>query len=100
MDLEDFVKNTLVSITRGVHSANDELLKNSDKEKRKQFSLVPYKDKEHGVISFDVAVVVSKEAKKSGKGDFKVAIFNAGGKKSNSDMEEKVSHIRFNIIPQ
>lgn len=97
MDLEEFVKNTLVSITKGVFGANKELSKSDFKTE--QFSLVPYKDKEHGVISFDVAVVVSKESKKSGKGTFKIAILDAGGGKANRDIEEKVSHIKFNIIP-
>ena len=100
MELEEFIKNTLVSIANGLHGANEELNKEKGGESVR-FAIEPFqREKAQGYISFDVAVTVSQETIKSGGGKIKIAIVNLGGEIDSAGVQEHVSRIKFNIIPQ
>lgn len=92
MELEEFIKTTLVNIKKGVNSANVELAKMEGKELGKDagaiFVINPGKENN---ISFDIAVTTAKGT--SGGGKIRVAVVNIGGDRSNS--EEYVSRIKF-----
>ncbi|MEA2113333.1 MAG: hypothetical protein U9P63_01585 [Patescibacteria group bacterium] len=101
MELEEFIKKTLVSIASGLKSTNEEL-KKSYKSDKITYMIEPsiwHRDKnsERGFISFDVAVTVSKESKKSGKGGLKIYVADLGGEKGSKISENSVSRIKFYI---
>ena len=104
MELDEFIKNTLVSIYRGIHKANEEIAKSEGqilgKDATSRFVMEPHqRDNKEGYISFDVAVTVSSETKKSGGASIKIAIASLGGEASNAGMQEHVSRIKFHVMP-
>jgi hypothetical protein len=104
MELQEFIKNTLVSIKNGVHDANLELAKQEGKILGQDFAALfvmePHnREKGQGYITFDVAVTVSQESKKSGGGGLKIAVASLGGEVGNVESQEHVSRIKFHIIP-
>ena len=105
MELQEFIKNTLVSIKNGLHEANEEFAKQEGKKLGKDFSslfvMEPHKrEKEQGYVTFDVAVTVSQESKKSGGGGLRIAVASLGGEVGDVKSQEHISHIKFHIIPQ
>lgn len=104
MELQEFIKNTLVSIYNGLHGANEEFAKQQGKtlgqDFRALFTMEPFnRDKGQGYITFDVAVTVSQESKRAGGGGFKIAVANLGGEKGEIKSQEYVSRIKFHIMP-
>lgn len=104
MELEEFIKTTLVSIKNGLHKANLEFAKQEGKELGKDIAAVfvmePHnRDKMQGYITFDVAVTVSQENKKTGGGGLRIAIASLGGEIGDIKAQEHVSRIKFHIIP-
>jgi hypothetical protein len=59
MELEEFIKNSLVSINRGVHSANDELIKQNGGDAR--IFALDANSRESDHVHFDVAVTATHE---------------------------------------
>jgi hypothetical protein len=102
MDLESFIKETLVQISKGVSSANDALSderKNEDGSELPKLFLLPAgtaKEQSHGV-HFDVAITTQSRDEGSGGVKFKLAVVDAdlGGKLSSS--QEAVSRVQFSI---
>lgn len=102
MDLENFIKETLVQISKGVSSANDELAperkKGDGTDLPKLFLLPPgsKQDQGHGV-HFDVAITT--KASDEGGGGFKVRLAvvdaNLGGKLTSA--LESVSRVQFSV---
>ena len=104
MDLQEFIKTTLVSIKNGLRDANVELAKQEGKELGKDFSSVfvmrPTNDeKAQSDVVFDVAVTVSQKDDKTGGGAIKIAVANLGGEMSKSTSQENVTRIKFHISP-
>ena len=104
MELEEFIKTTLVNIRNGIRQTNLELAKQEGKTLGQDFSSVfvmePHnRDKGQGYITFDLAVTVSQETKKSGGGGIKIAIASLGGEVGDAESQEHVSRIKFHIIP-
>ncbi len=103
MELQEFIKNTLVGIKNGVNDANKEFAKQEGKELGKDFSalfvLEGLNRGKEGYVSFDVAVTVNSENIKSGGGGINVAALNLGGKVDSSLSQEHISRIKFNILP-
>jgi len=105
MNLQDFIKNTLISIQDGLHSANLEIAQKKGKTLGKDisaaFCLEPNeRDKKEGYIIFDVAVSVSSESQNSGGGKVNVVIAKLGSKVGGSSKEEQVSRIKFHVMPK
>jgi len=102
MDLNEFIKDTLVQISRGIESANNDL--GSERKKPdgsdlpKLFLLSPGQNKEQGEgVHFDVAV--TSKSDKSGKGGakFKLSVIEAdiGGDIASS--HQSVSRVSFSV---
>lgn len=97
MDLEKFIKETLVSIKKGLHSANEELVE-SGKTLSKDASatfLIGVDGCEK--ISFDIAVTVGGKTKKKGEGGIKVVSVGLGGGFDKTEKQQHLSRIKFNI---
>lgn len=86
MDLEKFISETLISIKRGLRSANEEsnntFLMGTDGTEK---------------ISFDIAVIASKETKKKGSGGIKVVSVGVEGDLSKVEAQQYVSRIKFSV---
>jgi hypothetical protein len=95
MELEEFIKNTLVSLKNGVHAANDALIKQDGGDTR--IFALNANSKEGSHVSFDVAVTATHETGKSGSGGIKIAVVGIGGEKSSKEIQESVSHIKFAV---
>ncbi|HPC37602.1 MAG TPA: hypothetical protein PKX03_02000 [Candidatus Paceibacterota bacterium] len=104
MELQEFIKNTLVSIGNGLHEANEEFAKQKGKKLGEDFTALfvmePFnREKGEGYITFDVAVTVSQESKKSGGGGLKIAVASLGGEVGDVKSQEYISRIKFHILP-
>ena len=100
MELEEFISKTLVSIMKGVKSANRELKESeSDNNAYLLESASNHKDRTDGYIKFDVAVTAVKESGASGTAGIKVWSVGIGGKKETNSSDEVVSRIKFGIAP-
>jgi hypothetical protein len=102
MELQEFIKNSLIGIKNGVHAANLELAKQENKvlgqDAAAYFVLESSRDNAQNYITFDVAVTVSQESKKSGGGGVRVAVVNIGGEIGNIKSQENISRIKFCVI--
>lgn len=104
MELQEFIKNTLISIKNGLREANEEFARQEGKTLGKDFEslfvMEPLnRDKKEGYITFDVAVTVSQKSKKFGGGELKIVVASLSGKFDNIKSQEYISRIKFNIIP-
>lgn len=103
MELEEFVKNTLVSITKGLQEANKELSelegKTQGQDATCKFVLEPNKREKEGYVAFDVAVTVNQETQKSGGGKIKIAIASFGGEVDSVNTQAYLSRIKFHVMP-
>lgn len=88
MNLENFIKQTLVAIKKGVIGANKEF---SDQNSY----LIYAKDRDESMVNFDVAVTVASEGGVSGGVGINVVGINIGGEKNNKNTQEAVSRIKF-----
>lgn len=98
MDLEKFIKETLVGIRNGVIGANSEITKNGGSGS-KHFSVGPLVGEKQNAITFDIAVTVSNQSKKKGGASLKVADIGFGGKLSGESKDEHISRIKFSVSP-
>ncbi len=104
MELEEFIKTTLVNIKNGITEANKTLAeaegKSMDKDGHAYFVMEPFnRDKKEGFIVFDVAVTIGQESKASGGAKIKIAVAGLGGEMSDALTQEHVSRIKFHILP-
>jgi hypothetical protein len=96
MELDEFISKTLVSIRKGLKSANGEL------GGAPVYMIEPsswYKDREDGCIKFDVAVTAVKESETKGTAGIKIWSVGLDGKKGTNTTDQVVSRIKFNIAP-
>ncbi len=84
MDLEQFIATTLISIRKGIATANRE---------EKMYKIIP----ENKVVNFDIAVEVSKEAKSGGGGGIKIHVVEAKLGKDQTNKQSNVSRINFTV---
>jgi hypothetical protein len=101
MELETFIKKTLVAIKKGVRNANIELAKFEGGElgKDQQAMFIFRPDEKDGSIKFDVAITVSSENKTEGGAGLKIAIAKLGADISESSALQHVSRIQFSLKP-
>lgn len=104
MELEEFIKITLVSIKKGVTEANKDINlsegKTMGKDGHMYFSITRnnHENKE-GFIAFDIALTVSKESKTSGGAKIKIAVAGLGGDISDLSSQENITRVKFHISP-
>ncbi len=97
MDLEKFISETLVSIKKGLRSANEDLVEDGKilgQDAQATFIIGPDGCEK---ISFDIAVTASEETEKSGGGGIKVMSIGVGGKLDKTETQQSVSRIKFNV---
>ena len=102
MELDAFIKETLVQISNGIKEANEHLAPSRKKEDGtelpKLFLLSPGKKQEMGSgVHFDVAVTTQTIDEGQGGAKVRLAVFEAdlGGKLKSS--EQAVSRIHFSV---
>lgn len=85
MDLSEFITTTLTSIQKGVTDANSQT--------DGTYNVVA----NNQVVNFDVAVTVSKETAKGGKGGLQIHIVEASLGANTKKEESNVSRINFTV---
>jgi len=90
MKLEEFIKEALLSILRGVSDAQQESYAG--------FFVVPQPETGLTMVKFDVAVTVESTRSVGGGGQVKVlAIAEAGGKAGKSSREQTSNRVQFEV---
>ncbi|MBI4136393.1 MAG: hypothetical protein HY481_02515 [Candidatus Vogelbacteria bacterium] len=97
MELEEFIKKTLVGIAVGIRGANKEIGRSGDTFKIEPVSW--YEKRTDGCIEFDIAVAVSDEDKKGGGAGLKVLSIGIDGKREHSISNQVTSRIKFRVAP-
>jgi hypothetical protein len=106
MELETFISETLTSIIKGVKNAQDFAKENGARINPVRFNAPDdqyvFFGKEDGkkplsIISFDVAVSISKSDEDKIGGGIKVLAFDLSGKTKSTNQNEVVSRIKFDI---
>ncbi|MCJ8209526.1 hypothetical protein MUY27_07385 [Mucilaginibacter sp. RS28] len=93
MELKDFIKQSLLDIVNGVEEANQE------KNRFRLTSHIHHGTKESGQrVEFDVSVVVNETSENSAKGGIKIAFANIGGGLKQSDSNQNIQKIKFDIF--
>jgi hypothetical protein len=102
MELEDFIKETLVQISNGIQNANEKLkplrVKEDGSELPKLFLLSPGRKQEQGNgVHFDVAITTKTTDEGQAGAKVRLTVFEAdlGGKLQSSD--QTVSRIQFSV---
>ena len=91
MDIETFVKESLIQIANGVKKANGEVTS-------KPFSLKDWiTDQKRGGVDFDIAVTVSSEKGGGAGAKLNIAVVRVGAGGEISTTHESVSRIKFTI---
>mgnify|MGYP001572776926 FL=1 len=96
MELEEFISKTLVSIAKGIKSANKDMGQSF-------FTIEPIsyqKNRTDGCIEFDVAVTASKGTGSKVGGEIKIWPVGLGGKKETNISDQTVSRIKFSVAPE
>jgi hypothetical protein len=104
MELEEFIRTSLISIYKGVRRANEEIAKldgkTLGKDKEPTFVLEPRTgEKWQSYISFDIAVTVTQETGKAGGGSVKIVVVSLGGEAESKAVYESISRIKFYVAP-
>jgi hypothetical protein len=93
MELKDFIKRTLIDIVTGVEEANKE---------KNRFHLTSHRH--HGTgesgqkVEFDVSVIVNESSDSDVKGGIKVAFVDLGGGVKESQSNQNIQKIKFEIF--
>ena len=97
MDLEEFVKTSLVNIAKGVRSANDGLRKEGRNDSEKGWAAFSLGNQVPDRIVFDIALVATRETESGGRGGLKIAWIDVGGGKTTTAASEVTSRIKFGV---
>jgi len=93
MELKDFIKRTLIDIVSGVEEANNE------KNRFRLTSQVHHGTGESGQkVEFDVSVIVNESSDSDIKGGIKVALVNFGGGVKESESNQNIQKIKFEVF--
>ena len=94
MQLDDFIRESLVQIARGVYQANVDLRVDPNLTGNVPFLIDLDED---GKVVFDVAVTTSHSAEASGGGKFRVLVVDAAADGKAQFQLERVSRLRFSV---
>lgn len=100
MNLENFIKHTLVEILNGIKTANNEIVgDNPTPETKKPFLLCPGSSSEHGSgIDFDVAITAKSEGKGKAGAKVRLAVVEAELGGDGGIFRESVSRVKFKVM--
>lgn len=98
MQLDEFVKATIIQIAKGVKEAQAEVTELGGTVNPTRFSMGGYSKPENERIEFDVALVVQDSTSSELGGTLSVAsVFGMSGKRSGSDSYQQSSRVKFNV---
>lgn len=100
MELQEFITETLLEISNGIHEANNSRLgeKSNDPEAKRTFFLRPGSRSEFGAgIEFDVAVTTKKSGEGKAGAKLKLSVVEAELGGGGGAAKESVSRIKFTI---
>lgn len=102
MELQEFIRTALVSIVRGVESAQTELKESkatiNPEGIRAQLALEQLKESPATTnVEFEVAVEVKNASEQGGSVGIKVAVFSMGIDGKNNDSASHLSRLKFNV---
>ena len=120
MDLQSFIRETLVQIAQGIEEANSRLAEKGSLAKVNPPTIALYNDKEGyayvvasgdfksknaivPIVEFDVAVHGAESTKDGKGGALRVAVAELGGKRETERSTSSISHIHFRVpmlLPQ
>lgn len=93
MELKDFIKHALLDVVNGVEEANKE---------KDRFRLSSHKHAGTGgngqKVEFDISVIVNESSESDVNGGIKVALVNLGGGKKESESNQNVHKINFEVF--
>ncbi|HVS08802.1 MAG TPA: hypothetical protein VMS76_02935 [Planctomycetota bacterium] len=101
MDVQDFVKETLLQFIRGVEAAQAEVSKGAVINPRLQVraNILAERESHNPVqtVEFDVALTVVEGSERGVGGGLAVMSFKAGGERKSQQSSESVSRVRFSV---
>ena len=100
MNLQNFIKETLLQIQRGIRDAQGEFhtVETDRGVICPHFNAINALEKSDAqLVEFDVAVTVTESTERGGDGKLNVAMVSLGGKKQHLSETESVSRIKFAI---
>ena len=97
MDLENFISETLVSVKKGLCSANEALVEEGEILGKDAMATFLIGTDGSEKIYFDIAVMASKNTKNEGAGMIKVMSISIGGSLNKAEAQEHVSRIKFSV---
>jgi hypothetical protein len=106
MQLDTFISETLKAIVKGVKDSQEFAHEkgariNPVRVRAREGTYVFYGDEDGyralSKIEFDIAVTVSSQQETGANAGIKVYALNIGGKKADTDLNETVSRIKFDI---
>jgi hypothetical protein len=97
MDIQEFVKESLVQIAFGIKGANKTLNEETNSD-NKYFMLEAsaHAEKRRG-IEFDIAVVAKEESGAQGGAKLNIPLMAIGGDVGGKSSSENVSRVKFNV---
>jgi hypothetical protein len=104
MELDTFIKETLMGIQKGIKEANIAIAEKEGTDVRTNGAMQYQMEqnraggKDGGVV-FDVAVTITSEKSTEGAGKISVVGLSLGGEKNATATEQNVSRIKFKIDP-
>lgn len=96
MELQEFIKETLVAIHRGVKAANDEI---PSDDGRKYYLIMAGGSEKDRLIEFDVALTASNEKGSKAGAGINVVSVSLGGSKQSTISQSTVSRVKFTVQP-
>ncbi|ANB67639.1 hypothetical protein [Aeromonas veronii] len=98
MQLDEFVKTSIVQIAKGVKDAQEEVRAFGGAVNPSQYSIGGYSKPDKEKIEFDVALVVQDSTSSEVGGKLSVAsMFGMSGKHSGNDSYQQTSRVKFNV---
>ena len=99
MDLDEFIKQSIVDICHGIKNARDEI-----HEEMNNFPIAPafidgkrHFDKLLEKIEFDICVTTTEEGSRKVGGGANIKVVSIGASGENKTIKENVSRIKFSI---
>lgn len=92
MELKDFIKRALLDVVNGVDEANQE------KNCFRLASQVHANGDNGQKVEFDISVIVNESSENDLKGGLKIASFNFGGGTKQSESNQNLHKIKFEVF--
>jgi len=97
MELQEFIKETLIAVTMGINQANKDIM-DSGRMKSAPFKLEPGSDKTKGFgIAIDVAIVAEKNTHTEGAVKGSLSVLGGDLSRSNKHANHHTSRVQFHV---